>query len=58
MAEAVRCLECGLEVPVGKRICPTCQAPQPLNRKGYIVVGGVLFGLMLVAWIAMQIFGK
>jgi len=58
MSSTVKCLECGFQVPAGKRVCPTCLAPQLTNRKGAIALGVGLFALVLVAWIIMQLFGK
>lgn len=58
MSSTVRCLACGFEVPDGKRICPTCMEPQPENRKGYILASVGITALMLVAWLAMKIFGN
>ena len=58
MSSPVKCLGCGFEVPTGKRVCPTCLEPQPKNRKGYIAASIGVFALMLVVWLAMQIFGK
>lgn len=45
-------------MPDGKRICPTCMEPQPENRKGYILASVGITALMLVAWLAMKIFGN
>jgi predicted nucleic acid-binding Zn ribbon protein len=58
MASTVRCLGCGFEIPADKRICPKCMEPQPTNRKGYIALSVGFFALLLVAWLAMKLFGN